>query len=112
MLRKMKVHHVFLPVIVLLLLIGVCYMLWPHSFANLQPECDSITLYRIDTAGDGISFTAAKETYLADSAEFGQVMEYPFALHLPSFLPDAGRREQYGRQSCWLLDPRLSGSWR
>lgn len=75
MLRKMKMHHVFLPVIVLLLLIGVCYMLWPHSFANLQPECDSITLYRIDTAGDGISFTATKEIYLADSAEFGQVMD-------------------------------------
>ena len=109
---KRRFRHLTYLMVLLVLLAGICYMLWPHSFANLQPECDSITLYRIDTAGDGISFTAAKETYLADSAECGQVMEYPFALHLPSFLPDAGRREQYGRQSCWLLDPRLSGSWR
>ena len=32
----------------ILLLIGVCYMLWPHSFAGLQPECDSIALLRLD----------------------------------------------------------------
>ena len=31
----------------ILLLIGVCYMLWPHSFACLQPECDSIALLRL-----------------------------------------------------------------
>lgn len=32
------------------MLLGTCYLLWPHSFADLQPECDSITILRIDTA--------------------------------------------------------------
>lgn len=57
------------------ILLGTCYLLWPHSFAALQPECDSITLYRIDTAEDGISFTTTTETYSADSAEFRQIMD-------------------------------------
>ena len=30
--------------VLLALLAGICYMLWPHSFAGLQPECDSITV--------------------------------------------------------------------
>ena len=30
--------------VLLALLAGICYMLWPHSFADLQPECDSITV--------------------------------------------------------------------
>lgn len=52
----------------------VCYMLWPHSFAALQPDCDSITVFRIDTADD-LSQTIRQETYCAGSAEFKQVME-------------------------------------
>lgn len=34
----------------LVIAVGLCYLLWPHSFADLQPECDSITVFRIDTA--------------------------------------------------------------
>ena len=55
------------------LLAGVCYLLWPHSFAGLQPECDSITILRIDTAGD-YSLTQTREIYSADSPEFAQIM--------------------------------------
>ena len=55
------------------LLAGVCYLLWPHSFADLQPECDSITLIRTDTAED-YSLTQAREIYSADSPEFAQIM--------------------------------------
>ena len=50
------------------------YMLWPHSFAALQPECDSITILRIDTAED-YSFITTKETYSADSPELAQIMD-------------------------------------
>lgn len=50
------------------------YMLWPHSFAALQPECDSITILRIDTAED-YSFITTKETYSADSQELAQIMD-------------------------------------
>ena len=56
------------------LLAGVCYLLWPHSFAGLQPECDSITILRIDTAGD-YSLTQTREIYSADSPEFAQIMD-------------------------------------
>ena len=61
------------------LLAGVCYMLWPHSFADLQPECDSITLIRtVDTTED-YSFIPTRETYqetyFPDSAEFAQIMD-------------------------------------
>ena len=56
------------------LLAGVCYLLWPHRFADLQPECDSITLLRMDTAED-YSLTTTRETYSADSAEFRQIID-------------------------------------
>ena len=60
--------------VLLALLAGACYMLWPHSFAALQPECDSTTIIRTDTAED-YSLTTTKETYSADSPEFAQVMD-------------------------------------
>ncbi len=60
--------------VLLALLAGICYMLWPHSFAGLQPECDSITLIRTDTAED-YSLTTTEETYSADSPEFAQIMD-------------------------------------
>ena len=56
------------------LLCFACYMLWPHSFAALQPDCDSITILRIDTAED-YSLTTTKETYSADSPELAQIMD-------------------------------------
>ena len=60
--------------VLLALLAGAGYMLWPHSFADLQPECDSITILRTDTAED-YSLTTTKETYSADSPEFAQIMD-------------------------------------
>ena len=60
--------------VLLALLAGVCSMLWPHSFADLQPECDSITLIRTDTAED-YSLTQTREIYSADSQEFAQIMD-------------------------------------
>lgn len=56
------------------LLAGVCYLLWPHSFAGLQPERDSITILRIDTAEDYSPITT-KKAYSADSAEFRQIID-------------------------------------
>ena len=64
-----------LPVAVIAaMLLGLCYMLWPHSFVDLQPECDSITILRTDTAED-YSLTTTKETYSVDSPEFAQIMD-------------------------------------
>ena len=65
--------------VLLALFAGACYMLWPHSFADLQPECDSITLIRtVDTTEDD-SFIPTQEiyqeTYSSDSAEFAQIMD-------------------------------------
>ena len=60
--------------VLLALLAGACYMLWPHSFADLQPECDSITIIRTDDAED-LSYTTTKETYSADSPAFAQIMD-------------------------------------
>lgn len=60
--------------VLLALLAGVCSMLWPHSFADLQPECDSITLIRTDTVED-YSLTQTREIYSADSPEFAQIMD-------------------------------------
>lgn len=60
--------------VLLALLAGVCSMLWPLSFADLQPECDSITLIRTDTAED-YSLTQTREIYSADSPEFAQIMD-------------------------------------
>ena len=72
-----------LPALLALLFVlaGACYLLWPHSFSDLQPECDSITILRIDTAEDYL-LTTTKETYSADSAEFRQIIDilsrYPY----------------------------------
>ena len=60
--------------VLLALLTSICYMLWPHSFAGLQPECDSVTVIRTDTAED-YSLTTTEETYSADSPEFAQIMD-------------------------------------
>ena len=56
MIKKLSLRRVIPAVAALLLLAGVCYMLWPHSFADLQPECDSITIIRTDDAED-LSYT-------------------------------------------------------
>ena len=74
MVKTLSLRRVILKAAALLLLAGVCYMLWPHSFADLQPECDSITILRSDTAED-YSFTTTKETYSADSPELKQIMD-------------------------------------
>ena len=60
--------------VLLALLAGICYMLYPYSFVKLQPECDSVTFLRSDTAED-YSFTITKETYSAGSPEFAQIMD-------------------------------------
>ena len=60
--------------VLLALLSGVCSMLWPHNFADLQPECDSITLIRTDITED-YSLTQTREIYSADSPEFAQIMD-------------------------------------
>ena len=74
MIKKLSLRCVIPAVAALLLLAGVCYMLWPHSFADLQPECDSITILRTDTAED-YSLTQTRDIYSADSAEFNQIMD-------------------------------------
>ena len=79
------------------------YMLWPHSFAALQPDCDSITVFRIDTAED-YSLTTTKKTYSADSPEFAQIMDilsrYPYHR---SFRTLAGANGTEGnRAGYWL----------
>ena len=65
--------------VLLALLAGVCYMLWPHSFADLQPECDSITLICIVDTNEDYSFIPTQdiyqETYSFDSAEFERIMD-------------------------------------
>lgn len=74
-------HRRLLCAIAVLLLAGLCCLLWPHSFANLQPGCDSITILRIDTA-ENHSLTTSKETYSAESAESRQIVDilsrYPY----------------------------------
>ena len=79
MIKKRSPRRVILIAVAFLLLAGVCYMLWPHSFADLQPECDSVTLICIvDTIEDG-SFIPTQEiyqeTYSSDFAEFAQIMD-------------------------------------
>ena len=75
-------HRLLLCVIAVLLLVGLCCLLWPHSFADLQPGCDQITIFRIDTADDGVSQTFTQETYTSGSAGFERVMDilsrYPY----------------------------------
>ena len=71
---KRLFRRLALLLLLIALLAGACYMLWPHSFADLQPECDSITILRTDTAED-YSLTTTKETYSADSPAFAQIMD-------------------------------------
>lgn len=73
-LKKLSLRRIILVVAALLLLGGACYMLWPHSFADLQPDCDSVIIFRTDTAED-YSLTTTKETYSAGSPEFAQIMD-------------------------------------
>ena len=60
--------------VLLAVLLSVCYMLWPHSFADLQPECDSVTILRSDTAED-YSYTITKEIYSTDSPELKHIID-------------------------------------
>ena len=62
--------------VLLALLAATCYMLWPHSFADLQPECDSITILRTgDDTGVDHSSPITEKTYSSDSQEFSQIMD-------------------------------------
>lgn len=70
---KRKFIQFFRGLIIVLILLSLCYLLWPHNFVDLQPECDSITLFRSDTADD-FSYVITKETYSSDSAEFSKIM--------------------------------------
>ena len=72
---KRKFIRLLIVLIIAVILLSLCYLLWPHSFADLQPECDSITLYRIDTADDRVSSIVTQETYSSDSTEFRQIMD-------------------------------------
>ena len=71
---KRLFRRLALLLLLIALLAGACYMLWPHSFADLQPECDRVTILRTDTAED-YSLTTTKETYSADSPELAQIMD-------------------------------------
>ena len=62
-----------LLLVLIALLAAICYMLWPHSFVALQPECDSITLIR--TAATIEDYSCTQETYSFDSAKFAQIMD-------------------------------------
>ena len=76
MIKKLSPCRVILIAAALLLLAGACYMLWPHSFADLQPECDSITILRTgDDTGVDHATPITEETYYSDSAEFAQIMD-------------------------------------
>lgn len=76
MIKKLSPRGVILIAVAFLLLAGVCYMLWPHSFTDLQPECDSITILRTgDDTGVDHASTITKETYSSDSQEFPQLMD-------------------------------------
>lgn len=79
--HERRPHRLLPCAIAVLLLAGLCYLLWPHSFADLQPGCDQITVFRFNTAED-FSFIISQETYPADSTEFTQIMDilsrYPY----------------------------------
>ncbi len=96
-------HRRLLCAIAVLLLAGLCYLLWPHSFAELQPECDQITVFRVDTAED-FSFLTTQETYPADSTEFAQIMDilsrYPYHR---SFRTLAGANDTDGNHAGFWL---------
>ena len=76
MIKKLS-HRCVIPVVAaVLLLAGAGYVLWPHSFADLQPECDSITILRTgDDTGVDHSSTITEETYSSDPQEFAQIMD-------------------------------------
>lgn len=95
---------IFSLMVVAALLCFACYMLWPHSFAALQPECDSITILRIDTADD-YSFITTKETYSADSPELAQIMDIlsRYTYHR-SFRTLAGANGTEGNHAGYWLD--------
>ena len=63
---KQVFRHLTYLLILFALLTGICYMLWPYSFADLQPECDSINVWRVGYWGDHAS--------LAMMAEFAAVL--------------------------------------
>ena len=96
----------FLLVLVALLS-GLCYMLWPHSLAGLQSECDSITIIRTDDAED-LSYTTTKETYSADSPAFAQIMDIlsRYTYHR-SFRTLAGAHWMEGNHAGYWLDVYL-----
>ena len=79
MIKKLSPRRVILIAVAFLLLAGVCYMLWPHRFADLQPECDSVTLIcMVDTTEEDVFIPTQEiyqETYSSDSAEFAQIMD-------------------------------------
>ena len=66
-----KMKRILPVAVIVAMLLGLCYMLWPHSFAGLQPECDSITLICVGSDNDGLT----QETYSSDSQEFAQIMD-------------------------------------
>ena len=70
---------------------------------GLQPDCDSITILRIDTAED-YSLIATKETYSADSPELAQIMDIlSRCTYRRSFRTLAGANSTEGnRAGYWL----------
>ena len=104
---KQVFHRLAFVLVLLALLAGICYMLWPHSFSDLQPECDSITIIRTDDAED-LSYTTTKETYSADSPAFAQIMDIlsRYTYHR-SFRTLAGAHWMEGNHAGFWLDVYL-----
>ena len=69
---KRVLTQIFLVLTAAAMLGFALYMLWPHSFVDLQPDCDSIIVYRIDSANNQ---TIRQETCCAGSAEFEQIID-------------------------------------
>ena len=107
MIKKLSPCRMVRIAVALLLLVGAGYMLWPHSFAALQPECDSITIIRTDDAED-LSYTTTKETYSADSPAFAQIMDIlsRYTYHR-SFRTLAGAHWMEGNHAGFWLDVYL-----
>ena len=70
-----KMKRILPAAVIAAMLLGLCGLLWPHSFAKLQPECDSVIILRIDTAADCVSQTFTRETYASGSVKFERVMD-------------------------------------
>lgn len=104
---KRFLKKAFALMVVAALLCFACYMLWPHRFDTLQPDCDSITIFRIDTAED-YSLTTTKETYSADSPELAQIMDIlsRYTYHR-SFRTLAGANGMEGNHAGYWLDVYL-----